>query len=227
MNIKLSSKKIQLDKAQSSMLVIVTVATVLSVFFLVSAKSLISQAAYQKRLIDARRDAVKQLQENVESANSLIEYYNTVFEGSSPTNLIGGRKDPSPNAAPPNGTNGRIVLNALPSSYDYPALITSISKILRDNGIGSPNISGSDESESISADSQPKPSPQEIELIIGGSGNYSSIQKLVKDVERSIRPFDVTSLQLRGSDTQMFITMNTKTYFQPAKSLNIGNKEIK
>lgn len=227
MNIKLSSKKIQLDKAQSSMLAIVTIATVLSVFFLVSAKSLISQATYQKRLIDARRDAVEQLQENVKSANSLIEHYNTVFEGSSPTNLIGGRKDPSPNAVPPNGTNGRIVLNALPSSYDFPALITSVSKILRDNGISSPNISGSDESETISTDSQSTPTAREIELIIGGSGNYGSIQKLVKDIERSIRPFDVTSMQLRGSDAQMFITMNTKTYFQPAKSLSIGSKEIK
>ena len=224
---KLSTKRLQIDQSKSKLLATVAVATVLTVFFLVSTKLLLSQASHQKRLIDTRRDAVKQLQENVESANSLIEYYDTVFEGSSPTNIIGGSRDPSPNSIPPNGSNSRVVLNALPSSYDFPALITSVAKILRDNGIREPNITGTDESDTLTGDSNSSPTPKEVKLIVSGANSYPAIQRLIKDFERSIRPFDVTNMQLRGSESQMFVTLNATTYFQPAKSLTIEQKEVK
>lgn len=227
MSAHIPSKKLQISKAQSRLILVVAIATVLTVFFLVSSKTLISEAAFQKRLIDSRRDAVKQLQENISSADTLLENYETVFEGTSPTNLIGGRKDPSPSAVPPNGTNARVVLNALPSTYDFPALITSVSKILSDSGIANPTIGGEDQSTSISSDPQANPEPASIELNIGGSSNYGGIQRLITDLERSIRPFDIQTLQFRGTDAQLFVTLKANTYYQPAKSLTIGSKEIK
>lgn len=227
MKTKIPVKRLQINKAQSRLLMVIAIATILSVFFLVSTKTLLSQAAYQKRLIDTRRDAVKQLQENVKSANSLVQNYEQVFEGTSPTNLIGGRRDPAPNATPPNGTNARVVLNALPSSYDFPALITSVTKILNDNAISSPSISGTDESVTLVTDPEAEPQPQTVKLNVGGSGSYGNVQKLVTDLERSIRPFNISNLQIRGSDSQMFITMNVDTYFQPSKTLTIGTKEVK
>jgi hypothetical protein len=72
-----------------------------------------------------------------------------------------------------------------------------------------------------------KPQPSNIDLTINGNGRYSDSQQLVKDLERSIRPFDITKLTLTGNQSNLTINLNVTTYYQPAKTVNITSKEIK
>ncbi len=153
--------------------------------------------------------------------------YNDVFVGTNSTNIIGGKNNPGPNASPPDGDNGRIVLDGLPLSYDFPALLTSVSKILTNNSIGGPAIGGSDQSSAVNSSSSANPSPAKIDLSISGSGGYHSAQTLVKDFERSIRPFDITKLSLSGSESNLAMSIGLSTYYQPAKSLMINSKEVR
>jgi hypothetical protein len=222
----ISTKHLQIDKAQSRLLAIVIAATVLTVFCLLSSKALISQARYHRRVLDARREAVKQLQTNVNSAQQLVKYYNDVFEGNNPVNLIGGQNTSDPNAQPPNGNNARLVLNALPSKYDFPALITSVAKIMANDGIATPSITGIDDSPNVNTEASAEPKPVPIQLTIGGTTSYAGLQTLINDLERSIRPFDITGLQLNGSNAQLSFSATITTYFQPAKSLDVGSKEV-
>jgi hypothetical protein len=228
-NIKLptSTKHAQINKAQSTMFATITVATVVTIFCLVSAKALLSQAAYQRKVVNANHVAVKQLQTNVTAAKQLDTQYNSVFE-SGTTNIIGGKNDSSSDAVPPNGDNARIVLDALPSRYDFPALVSSLSKLLNADGIGNQSVTGTDQSVTVgSNDAASSPQPVQIQLTVAGTASYGAVQSFIKDLERSIRPFDVTNLQLSGPQGQLTFNLTVNTYYQPAKSLSITTKEIR
>jgi len=216
----------QVDKAKSSLVLIVGFATVISVFCLVGTKSLLSQGSYQRHVISARSKAVKQLKENLTAANQLVTQYNQVFENSGPINIIGGKNDTSPNAVPPDGDNARIVLDGLPSSYDFPALVTSISKILNMDGITNPGVGGSDESGTVTNTPSGSPTPVTINIPISGTASYQNLIKLLGDLQRSIRPFDITNLQISGGVQNMNFNLQTTTYYQPAKKIDVGSKVV-
>jgi hypothetical protein len=142
-------------------------------------------------------------------------------------NVLGGKSDTSAQAVPPDVDNARLALDALPTIYDYPATIASLTKILTDDGIGSPSITGTDQSTTIKDDPTSDPSPIKITLGISGTGNYSSVRNVLRDLERSIRPFDVTSLSLSGTENNLTLNASVDTYFQPAKVLGITPKEVR
>lgn len=223
---ELLNKRLQIEKSESRLVAFVTVAVIVSVFSLVGAKTLLSQAAYQKRVLDARHQALNQLEANVQAANSLVDQYK-VFQYGSATNIIGGKNSTDPNLQPPDGDNARLVLNALPSKYDYPALLSSITKILENNSITNPTIEGTDESATVSSDPVPKPKVATITLKVSGTSNYKAVQSLIKDLERSTRPFDITKIEIKGSESNMSVTLELNTYFQPALSLELTTKEVK
>jgi hypothetical protein len=222
----LNTKRIQIDKAQSTILATVVVATILSVFCLTSSKVLLGQALYQRRVINAREASAKQLDTDVKDANTLTGQYN-VFLGSDSENIIGGRSDAGNSAVPPDGDNGQIVLDALPTTYDFPALLTSLSKILSSDGVGAQSIGGSDQAGTVDSTPTYNPQPANIDLTLSGASTYTGAKKLLTDLERSIRPFDVTHLTLGGNESNLVISLNLTTHYQPAKTLTIPSKEIK
>lgn len=222
-----STARLKMDKTNSRILAVVVVAVFVSVFCLMSSKALLGQAAYQRRLLGARRITIGQLKNDKTAATTLVDQFVKVFQGSSPTNVLGGKAVASGNTAPPDGDNASIVLDSLPTTYDFPALISSVEKILSNDSISSPQINGTDQS--ATADNKPSdnPKPITIDLTVAGQGSYDHAQKLIADFERSTRPFDITSLQLTGSSSFMSFQMNVHTYYQQAKTLGIGSKEVK
>lgn len=224
---KPTTKRGEISQAQSRIMLIVSVATIITVFCLASSKALLSQASYQRRLINARNASVKQLKANEVASKTLVDQYNNVFlNPTSVTNVIGGRNDKSTTAVPPDGDNAKIVLNALPTTYDFAGLISSVAKILASDSITSPSITGTDDSATASNTPMSSPEPVEIKLIIAGQGRYDSVQTVIKDLERSTRPFDVKSLQLNGTNTAMSFTAQISTYYQPAKTLDTTTKKV-
>jgi len=227
MNVKVSSKHLQIDQAQSTMLLVVAIAAAVTVFCLISSKSLLSQGAYQHKVINARHEALKKLEANYNNAQTLVNQYNTVFEGSDPSNVIGGKNTKDENAAPPDGDNARIVLDALPSGFDFPALLTSLSKIMADARVNAPQVNGVDDPGLSVTSASAKPQPQAISLSASANGSYGSIVRLITDFERSIRPFDITNLTINGNARSMFVSMQMATYYQPSTSFAVETKEVK
>ncbi len=224
---KLSGKSLQIDKTQQKIIGIIVGATVTTVFCLVSAKVLAGQALYQRRVINARQASVVQLNANIKNANNLVTQYNEVFIGSSTKNIIDHTNDTSPNAVSPDVDNGRIVLDALPTSYDFPALLTSVSTILSSAGISNPSIGGTDDSSTVKSEPSANPTPSKIDLTLSGTGKYDSVAQLIADFQRSIRPMDVTHLTLTGNAENLTVSLNLTTYYQPPKTVIITGKEIK
>jgi hypothetical protein len=218
-----SIKHFQIDKNQTNMLVVIAVTTALVIFCLFATKSLITKGLYQNRALKARRAAASQLQANYTAAQTLFTQYK-VFASQDP-NLIGGTISGQGNQ---NGDNPKIVLDALPSKYDAPALATSIEKILIDQNIKISSLSITDDPTANSDQAEANPQAKIITFSFSGSSTYQGIQQLTQTFEKSIRPFDITNLQLSGTDNSLHLTASVNTYYQPAKSLDLSaTKEVK
>lgn len=218
-----SIKHTLVDKANSRIVITVAIASFLSVFSLVSAKTLFSQATYQNKVISAKKDSLKQVKANVEASSRLVAAY-TAFNDT-PQNVIGGS---STGEGGKDGPNSKIVLDALPSVYDFPALATSLEKVITDRGLTIQSIQGVDDQVVQQENkSSTNPVPVAIPFQFTVSGGYKPVQKLISDLQHSIRPFQVQTLTLGGSQDSMTLTITAQTYYQPAKNLNITEKVVK
>lgn len=219
-----STKRMLIDKANTRIVAYVSVAAFILVFSLVATKTLISQAAYQNRVIDAKRVAVNQLKSDITATSQLQTSYNAFV--STPQNVIGGNPGGSGSQ---DGNNAKIVLDALPSNYDFPGLTTSLENLLTSqSGITISSISGTDEEATLGSNqSSSSPQPQPIPFSVEVTGDYGSLQGVINEFERSIRPIQVQNLSITGTGSNLDMTVSAQTYYQPAKSFNVNEEAVK
>lgn len=220
----ISAKHLAINKANSQIVAAVAIASFVTIFSLVAASSLWGQKGYQSRVIAAKEKANTQLKTNIQSVDSLVSSYKA-FIGT-PTNVIGGN---SKGTGDSDGDNAKIVLDALPSKYDFPALTSSLEKILDDRNLNVTTITGTDDEVAQSGD-QGSATPQPISMPFAFTvehANYNSVQELINTLEKSIRPMQIDSLTLSGGANDMQLIVNAHTYYQPEKDLKITTKVVK
>jgi len=216
----ISSKRLAIDKASAQTVTVMAVAAFLTVFSLVAAQSLWSQRGYYSRVTKDKETANKQLQEDITAAGKLSDAYKTFID--TPTNVIGG--DPQ-GTGDRDGDNAKIVLDALPPQYDFPALASSLEKILTDRHLTG-NMSGTDD-QIAQQENQSSVSPEAIDMPFNLSvtnANYSSVQSLTETLQASIRPIAIDTLTLSGSANKMQVSITAHTYYQPGKEFKITTK---
>ncbi|MGH7241249.1 MAG: type 4a pilus biogenesis protein PilO, partial [Candidatus Saccharimonadales bacterium] len=127
------------------------------------------------------------------------------------------------------GNNAKIVLDALPSNYDFPALTTSLEQLVTGtNGLKINSITGTDDEVAQSANSTsstPTAVPMPFTLTVEGS--YQAIQDFTSKLEHSIRPFQVQTSTISGDQSDLTLNITAQTFYQPAKKLTIGSKVVK
>ena len=220
----ISAKRVAIDKAYAQTVIFVAVASFVAVFSLVAAKAVWSQTRYQARVTKAKEQANTQLKKNIQNFESLSSSYKD-FDSAS-TNVLGGSRDGSGDQ---DGSNSKIVLDALPSKYDFPALASSLEKILSSSSVKISSITGTDDQVNQQSNSS-SPTPQPISMPFSftvSNADYNSVNQLIKTLEKSIRPIQVDSINLSGGTSNMTLTVNAHTYFQPAKNLTITKKVVK
>lgn len=217
-----STKRTLINKANSTILAVVGVTCFVIVFCLVAGHVLFSQLLYQNRIISAKKTALAQLKTDARATSSLVSSYQT-FIGNG-TNVLGGSLT---GTGSQDGDNGKIVLDALPSKYDFPALTSSLEKLLSGQKVTIQSISGTDEELSQPASGSTSPTPVAMPFQITVSGSYANIQNVVKTLEKSIRPIQVQTLTFSGSDQSLTMTLSAQTYYQPEKTFSIGQEVIK
>lgn len=219
----LFTKHALISQASSRMVVAASIATFIVVFGLVASKTLVSQVAYQNKVINARKTAQTTLQNDLKARDGLVTAYKSFI--STPQNIIGGS---TTGTGSKDGDNAKIVLDALPSSYDFPALTTSIAALVTGNGLSLNSITGTDDELAQSAQTtttspQPVPMPFEVQV----SGSFGNVKNFVTTLENSIRPIQVQTVSLSGSDNDMQADITAQTFYQPGKSLNIKTQVVK
>lgn len=225
MEIKTSIKHLQINKANTRILIIIAVTSIVTAFSLMSTKALFQQSMYQRKVLGERNKAVKLLEANVESAKKLKAQYD-VFEEGDP-NIIGGQGGENAGAGLSDGDNAQIALDALPSQYDFPALISSIEKIVNEKHLTIQGISGIDAGDQSGEVSSAQPQSQSMAFSLNTQSDYQAVLTLLKEFERSIRPFDITAFSITGSASSITSNIQGNTYFQPSVSLKPEEKVIR
>jgi hypothetical protein len=205
------------------MVIVVGVAAFVTVFCLFAAKTLLSQNSYQSRVISADDQANQQLQSNIQAYNSLASSYSQFVN--QPNNVIGGSINGTGNN---DGSNAKIVIDALPYKYDFPALAASVEKILNNQNLQISGISGTDnqliqQSDNVSSDPQPIAIPFTFSI---EQASYQSVAQLMTILQQSTRPIVIDSIDLSGGANDMTLNVSAHTYYQPSKTLNISKKVV-
>jgi hypothetical protein len=218
-----SVKQLMINKANGRIVAVTSIASFIVVFCLVASFTLFGQLNYQNRVIGKKKEAYKQLQNDLTNINSLIDSYNTFASG--PQNILGGDPD---GTGPQDGDNGKVVLDALPSKYDFPALATSLEKILSSQNVQIQGITGTDDELAQGAGTSSSPAPVDMPFQITVQGDFNSIKGVIDAFQRSIRPIKVTSLEVNASsDNTLTLTIDATTYYQPEKALSITQEVVK
>jgi hypothetical protein len=217
------TKRALISKANSSMVIATTAAAFVLIFGLVAGKALISQMSYQNRVISAKKKALTQLRTDLDARDSLQASYNS-FVAQDP-NILGGSASGSGDK---DGDNATLILDSLPSQYDFPALTTSLEKIITGQNLRILSITGTDQ-EATEGANQSSPNPQAVPMPfeISVNGSYQSVQSLTDVFQRSIRPFQIQTLELAGDEGSMNATISAQTFYQPGKTLNINEEVVK
>lgn len=236
-----SLKRLQIDKTTSRMVVVAAAAVFIVIFVLVSGHTLVSQMSYQNRVISAKQKALNQLKQDISANKQLVTAYKA-FVGT-PQNLIGGS---TTGTGANDGDNGKIILDALPSQYDFPALTTSVQELLSSQGVNIDSISGTDEQASVSGGGSSSSSssssttttttttstesignavPMPFQFTVDGP--YANIQNVVTAFAKSIRPFQFLTMQLSGDESDLTLTVSAQSFYQPAQNFKITMENVK
>jgi hypothetical protein len=218
-----SVKRTLIAKSNTQIVVVTSGACFVVIFCVVASISLISQFMYQNRIIAADKLALSTLKLDIQAAQGLESSYKAFTSTS--TNIIGGNPK---GTGPQDGTNDKIILDSLPSRYDYPALATSLENILTQQTVEIQSITGTDDAAAQAGDqtsTEPQSQPMPFQVTVAGS--YGAIQNVVGAFERSVRPFRIQTLELSGDQSKLTLTIGAQTFWQPAKSLTIRTKVIK
>lgn len=211
------SKRARVDKDKSIIFAVVSVAAIITVAALMMAKGLWSQANYLNSVADKKETAVNQLKDNKEAVVSLEAAYKT-FKDQNP-NLLGGS---STGTEDRDGDNARLILDSLPSKYDFPALATSLERLLTGYEIN--GISGTDDT--VSQAAAPTGNVIEMPFSVDVTTNYENLKSLINSFNRSIRPFQIMTLKFRGTSDNLQANIQAKTYYQPEHGLEITSEVV-
>lgn len=217
-----SLKQIAIDRANASVVAAVAIGSSVTIFCFFASRALLSQKAYQDSVIAKKEAAAGQLSQNVASVQQLKNSYDAFI--SRDVNMINGSKD---GATDRDGDNAKITLDALPGSYDFPALATSLEKIMNSRNVRIESINGNDDEIAQKDKSDPNPQPVQIPFRFAASGSDDQIYDLLGDLQRSIRPFHPLTLSLVANTEGLRLSYDGVTYYTPAKSLSIKKEVLK
>lgn len=226
---ELSSKRVKISRSTSMIVGSVAFASFIAVFSLIASRALIIQRSYQAKVIAEKEKTKKTLKDNLQATKVLKDKHKQFTENQ--TNLIGGSK--SGNGLR-DGDNDRLVLDALPSKYDYPALITSIEALISNPAYRETRITGTDNEVSQSANgSSASPTAIDMPFDISLKTSYLNSKILFENLDLSIRPIKILSIDITASKDKTGLDANMLTFdikastsYQPSKRLEIKSKVV-
>jgi hypothetical protein len=210
-----------IDKDSTKILVTVGIAAFVVIFCIFAMKALVSQSSFNSKVISAKKTALNQLEKDKKAADDLRVTYDTFVNQQQ--NILGGS---STGTGPIDGNNAQLIIDALPGNYDFPALSSSIEKILKDGGYKIDAIGGADEGTSTATTTSTS-GAVEIPYSFSVSASVENTKNLLDTLERSIRPMYVTSLTFQSTDVGLRSTLGIKTFYAPAKVFELSTKDIK
>lgn len=212
-------KRQQIANANKLIFLWVIIAAVAISICGVAIQFLFRQAAFNQKVISEKAKTQTILTQNLSNANELKKKIDAL---QADTNLAKVKA---------NGEDStlKVVLDALPTTDDKSALASSLQQmVLPKSGVSLTELSTitafAEVTEDAAATTQ---GAQTNNYNFGATGNYDQIKNMLKDLERTIRPMNITSLSIQGTDTSLRVTVEGVTYYLPERTVELGKKTIK
>lgn len=218
---EISTKRMAISRANAQMVIVVAVASFVTVFCLIASKTVLSQNIYQAKVTSGKETAKRQLNANLTAFNSLQSTYKT-FDNQDPNFLNGSLNGSGDN----DGDNATLILHALPPTYDFPALASSLQKVLADRNFQITGLSGTDDQLNQQANlvsPTPQPVPMPFSFAVADT-NYQGIGTLLNSLQASIRPISIDTLSLSGDSGNLSVSVTAHTYYQPSRNFALTKK---
>lgn len=176
---------------------------------------LIGEAAANNVTISAKASVNKVLKQDVANAKTMKANVDKLLADKSLASLRAGEGD----------NNFRVVLDALPTSGDPAAFAASLQNVLlKRSGVTITKLTAKD------ADAwriKTVGSPQRLSFAVEVSGNAASIKSALVDIEKSIRPVQVTAVAVTDDGVKATARISGVTYYLPEKTLQLKVREVK
>lgn len=210
----ISTKHMQIKKASSQTFAAVAVASVIASMSLVLINILWGTAQYNIKVQDEQEKVRDVLIANLEVVPDLESSFRNLEIGS---DLL--EKQPA------GKSNSEVILDALPSRYDFIELAASIDNLAKEASVNLDSFRGTDLG-SDTIQSSPNPTPQSIAFSMEVEGSYAAMSKFLRGIETSIRPIKVNSLSISGTDDKLKASISAETSYQPAFDLDVQTKVV-
>ena len=218
-------KRQQIAGTRKEVLMWVAIASAVVVICLVIGMNIFQRIQYQMKVNTEISKTAKTMEANVEAIDGLIKNVN---------DLRANRLLTAPGLKADDSTVFQVVIDALPTENDSVSLSSSLqNKILNRSGVTIEQISVDGESSSSSNDDDEVttsnvefPVAQPINFRISIVGTYESIKQTLADIERTIRPIIINSLEISGTDDRLTATIQATTYYSSNVNFQVGEKEV-
>ena len=220
-------KRQQITNANKLIFIWVIVAAVALSICGVGIQFLFRQASFNQKIISAKATTQSTLASNIDNAKELKKKVDNLLAD---TNLASVRANPS-------DTTLKVVLDALPTSEDSAAFASSLQQnVLSKSGVSINELSTigqSGEAAVVTGEEVPADEAAVSTTALttgfnfGATGGYDQIKNMLYDLERTIRPVNVTVLSLTGTDSTLRVTASGVTYYLPERTVELGKRTIK
>lgn len=220
-------KRQQIQKAGKNMFVWVAGAAAILGLCAVLATSLYERIVYSQKVIDAKNQTVDTLKKNIDVASSLkksIRVLNT-NQALIDTPRLDGTEPIS------------VILDALPSGPNSSALGASLQqKLLTLDGISVESltvdpIAGVEDVNDGTAAASTSTTSTENEItfqftVTATAGQGGTLQQMLRNLERSIRTIDLTSVTIEQQGGKITLTAKGRAYYQPGTTVKLKEKVV-
>lgn len=176
---------------------------------------LISEALSNNMSLSAKAKVNKTLKQDLTNAKPMKANVDKLLADKSLASLRASEGD----------NNFRVVLDALPVSADPAAFAASLQNVLlKRSGVTITKLTAQDTAIEYVA---PATTPQSITFAVEVTGSAASIKAALGDIEKSIRPVQVTTFSVSDDGVKSTARISGVTYYLPEKTLQLQVHEVK
>lgn len=226
-------KRVQISNANKIMFLWVVVSSIVVGSSVVAGVFLTQRLIYNEKVIAKKNETISILKNNIDAVDTLKQEIRKLDVNEA---LLSARANPEDQAV-------RAILDALPSEANNLALGASLQSKLIENvdGIKLDSLqidpiqdyASAEEvnpGEEVGATSSGETAtvPSEISFSFTVAGSMTALQRVLENLENSLRTIGVTSVQIEGqSGGEHRMTVNGRAFYLPARDLQFFEEPIK
>ena len=214
-------KRQKIDQTNKQMMLWVAGAAAVVTICAMLAINLFGHIQYQAKIISKKSETEKTLENNLTAISSLMKNINTLQTDKNLLALRAGSDD----------TTFNVVIDALPTEDDATALGSSIQeKVLAGSGVSLQSFDYSSATSETTTSGQASlgtgPEARAITFIFKISGTYDAIKAALINIEKTIRPIIVQSIEIDGTASELSANITATTYYVPKVHYGLGQETV-